>query len=146
MTLIEQIKADSLHARKAKDAVKASLLVTLYAEASKEGKDAGNRPATDEEVIKTVRKFLKGLEESLQVLPDGPGRQQAQLEKDYLQGYLPRQVQGDALAQVLQELVQTHGLHGPQALGLLMKLLKERLPGAYDGAEASRLAKSVLGA
>lgn len=66
--LIEKIKADSIEARKAKETVKANLLVTLLAEVTKVGKDKGNRATTDEEAIAVIKKFLKGVEETLQAL------------------------------------------------------------------------------
>ena len=59
MSLLAQLKKDSLLARKAADGVRATLLSTLIAEAEMVGKNAGNRESTDDEVQQTIRKFLK---------------------------------------------------------------------------------------
>lgn len=142
--LLNQIKADSLAARKAKDGARATLLVTLYAEAAKVGKDAGNRESTDDEVLKTVKKFLKGVEDSLAVLPQGAAREQALFEQAVLQAYLPRMVQGDELKAVVDDIVAALPQRDARAMGAVMKELKARLGSQYDGAQASALAKAAL--
>ena len=49
--LINQIKSDALEARKARQTNTATLLTTLYSEASMVGKNDGNRESTDAEVL-----------------------------------------------------------------------------------------------
>lgn len=142
--LIEQIREQSLQARRAKDTVRATLLVTLYAEAARVGKDAGNRDTTDEEAQRVVRKFLKGVEESLAVLKDEPARQVALAEKAILESLLPQRVTGEQLQAVVQDIVAALPEKSPKQMGAVMRTLKERLAGAYDGAEATTLVKQAL--
>jgi len=142
--LLDQIKSDSLAARKAKDAQRATLLVTLYSEAAKVGKDAGNRDSTDDEVLKTVKKFLKGVEDSLAVLKDPAAIAQAQFEQGVLQAYLPQMVEGDALVAVIQDIVNAQPAKDARAMGAVMKELKARLGTRYDGAQASAMVKGML--
>ncbi len=142
--LLQTIRAASLDARKAKDADRAALLVTLYAEAARVGKDAGNRDSTDDEVVKVVRKFLKGVEESLAVLTVEAARVRALNEKAILETFLPRSVSGAELESVVQAIVATLPERSPRQMGAVMKALKEQLAGAYDGNEASALVKKVL--
>lgn len=142
--LIEQIREQSLQARRAKDTVRATLLVTLYAEAARVGKDAGNRDTTDEEAQRVVRKFLKGVEESLAVLKDETARQVALAEKAILESLLPQRVTGEQLQAVVQDIVATLPEKSPKQMGAVMRTLKERLAGSYDGAEATTLVKQAL--
>ena len=92
MSLLEQIKRDQLEARKAKDVVRASLLTTLFSEASMKGKSDGNRESTDAECIQVVQKFLKGVNETLEALKfSSDGRVKiAIVEKEILGTYLPQ--------------------------------------------------------
>ncbi len=142
--LLESIRSASLEARRAKDAERAALLVTLYAESARVGKDAGNRESTDDEVVKVVRKFLKGVEESLSVLTVEEARARALREKEILESFLPRSVTGDELARVVDTLVEELPERTPKMMGAVMKALKDRLAGAYDGNEASALVKKAL--
>ena len=70
MSLLTQLKKDSMLARKAVDRVRATLLSTLIGEAEMVGKNAGNRESTDEEVQQMIRKFLKNNQEAVAVIKD----------------------------------------------------------------------------
>lgn len=142
--LLEKIRQASVEARFQKNTVAAALLVTLYAEAARVGKDNGNRETTDAETQAVVRKFLKGLNETLAVIKDGEAREVALAEKGILEGFLPRQVAGDELKAVVHELVAGLPERTPKSLGAVMSQLKARLGGAYDGAEATALVKQAL--
>lgn len=142
--LLDTIQAASLEARKSKQAERASLLVTLYAEAARVGKDAGNRKSSDEEVVKTVQKFLKGVKESLQVLTDAQARERAQREQAILEEFLPKMVTGDALKAEVAAIVEGLADKSAKQMGVVMAQLKARLSGAYDGKEASALVKAAL--
>lgn len=142
--LLEKIKNDALEARKARDADKAALLTTLYADSARVGKDDGNRETRDEEVVRMVRKFLTGVEETLAKVTQPDARARAEREKAILEGYLPSQVTGDALRAVIADIVAGLAERTPKQMGAVMKALKDKLPGAYDGNEASALVKAAL--
>ena len=147
MTLFTQIKADQLAARKAKDGLKATLLTTLIGELTAIGKNDGNREVTDADVVKLVKKFLDGVNETMALIndannSDGSADRYINLlkEQTYLTVYMPQQMGEAKLTEVLTELVTETGPN----LGKLMGLLKERYAGQYDGKMASTLAKKVL--
>lgn len=147
MTLFNQIKADQLAARKAKDGLKATLLTTLIGELTAIGKNDGNREVTDADVVKLVKKFLDGVNETMALIndannSDGSADRYINLlkEQTYLTVYMPQQMGEAKLTEVLTELVTETGPN----LGKLMGLLKERYAGQYDGKMASTLAKKVL--
>ncbi|AGY60446.1 GatB/YqeY domain-containing protein [Gloeobacter kilaueensis] len=149
--LLEQIKADSLEARKRNSKEpgvhtrRVSLLGTLYAEASRVGKDAANRPSTDEEVLAVVRKFIKNLDETIAVLQKAGKNTAGQLEeKAILEGYLPRQLSSEELRAAIESIVADLGEKSPKAMGEVMKQLKERYGGQFDGKLASEAARTIL--
>lgn len=133
MTLIEQIKADYLTARKTKDSVKVSLLATLLGEAQMIGKNAGNRETTDSEVIAVVKKFIKNVNELLAV---APGHVQATAEISVLENYLPKQMSADEIRAALNDV--------PRQKGTMMQHLKKNFNGQYDGKQASDLIDAIL--
>jgi uncharacterized protein YqeY len=147
MTLFEQIKADQLAARKAKDGLKATLLTTLIGELTAIGKNDGDRAVTDADVVKLVKKFLDGVNETVALMKDvsnndGSADRYVNLlkEQSYLTVYMPQQMDEAKLTEVLTELVTECGPN----LGKLMGLLKARYAGQYDGGMASKIAKAVL--
>ena len=142
--LLDRIQAASLEARKAKNAETAALLTTLYAESARIGKDAGNRPTTDEETIRVVRKFLKGVDQSLALIKHESSIAKALREKATLESFLPQMVSGAALVAAIRELVGKLPEKTPRHMGAVMKSLKELLGSAYDGNEASALVKAEL--
>ena len=147
MTLFTQIKADQLAARKAKDGLKATLLTTLIGELTAIGKNDGNREVTDADVVKLVKKFLDGVNETIKLIKDvsnddGSADRYVNLlkEQSYLTVYMPQQMDEAKLTEVLTELVTEAGPN----LGKLMGLLKARYAGQYDGGMASTIAKKVI--
>lgn len=145
--LIEQIQKDTLAARKAGDTVRSSLLITLFSEASMVGKNAGNRVTTDQETIAVVRKFLKGVDESLAVVKDQARVAALKVEKEVLTSYLPVQMNDEQITEALEKILADKGIaREAKSMGLLMKELKAQHEGSYDGGKASTLVKSVLSA
>jgi uncharacterized protein len=142
--LLDTIQAASLAARKAKETEKAALLTTLYAEAARIGKDNGNRLTTDDETLRVVRRFVKGVEDSLAVITQADARERALREKEVLEAFLPQQLTGPALAAAVDHIVRGLDTRTPKQMGLVMKVLREQFAGAYDGNEASALVKAAL--
>jgi uncharacterized protein YqeY len=145
VALLERIKTDSLTARKARNSRESTLLITLIGEAESVGKNAGNRPSTDEETLAVVQKFVKNLNEVLRVRP---GDDQATFEQAILARYLPTQLTGAALSQAIEAVIAEAGLTTVTGkdLGVIMKGLKTAHAGAYDGAEANTLIRARVSA
>lgn len=145
--LLDQIKTDSLAARKSGDAVEKSLLVTLYAEAAKVGKDAANRPSTDEEVVATVRKFMKNTEQTLADLrARNRGVSVQERELEILARYLPRQMSREEIEAAVETIAAGLDDVSPKAMGQVMGALKAAHGGAYDGKLAAEVVKARLAA
>lgn len=141
-TLIQRLKADSLDARKAREAAKSSFMTTLLSEASMPGKNDGNRESTDEEALAVCAKFDKNIAELLSVRPTDAT---ALAERAWLASYLPTKLNQEALSALIVDVARELGLAtiGPRDMGGIMAGLKKRAPGQYDGAIASALVKSL---
>lgn len=139
--LIDQIKADRLAALKSRDELTKNLLSTLVAAATKDSK-----APDDAAVTKTVRSFLKSLEETIGLLA-GKGLDTAQqrAEVAILQGYLPRPLSEAALRASIDEIVAGLPERSPKAMGQVMAALKERHGDALDSRAASALVRAALG-
>lgn len=142
--LLEKIQQDSLVARKARDGVRAKLLTTLYSEAAMVGKNDGNRVSTDEEVVKVVRKFLKGAEDTLAVITDEAQRAALTVEKGVLEGYMPNVASEADIAAATRDIIAGLAEKSPKAMGEVMKQLKQRFGAALDGNVASKVVKAQL--
>ena len=170
MSLLEQIKADQLNARKAKDTVVTNLLTTLIAEASKvsdEDFKKGNTQITDAKVQSTIRKFVKNAEETkLAVaeeftrsvgLPPNDGNiylvdegQRAHIERlsPKLEvvsreiAILNAYLPTQLSEDKLRTIIDEFRVENPDAnVGAVMSYLKANYEGLYDGKLASTLAK-----
>jgi len=147
--LLEKLKHDALEARKARDTVKASLLTTLVAEAERVGKDEGNRPSSDAEVVAVIKKFIKNADESLRALESRSDPSEAaithlQAEKTVLEGYLPSQASEAQIREQVERLVGVLDERSPKQMGALMAKLNSAFEGNFDKALASRIVKEAL--
>lgn len=141
MTLLEQIKKDQITARKAKNVLAGTLLTTLIGEAEMIGKNAG-RSVTDDEVKAVIKKFVKGMDETLGFLGDSNAEATATVnaEKAILKPYLPEQMSEKELADAIELIIDDVGLN----LGKVMGALKAKYLGKYDGTLASNIAKAII--
>lgn len=156
MSLLDSIKKDQLEARKAKNAVKASLLTTLLGEVQIVGKNDGNRETTDVETISIIRKFIKNINETLTHLSKqtespfqselGEMKDKFTQEKEILEVYLPQQMSEGQLLKVLSlQIAEGNLIQGASFKGQAMKYLKDNFAGTYDGKQASILIDSLKG-
>lgn len=152
MSLLQSIQGAQVQARKSKtsqdDAIRVSLLTTLLGEAATVGKNAGNRETSDAECVAVVKKFLKNIEDTRAALQGKEGAQEAlhklDVEVQVLEAFLPAQLDEAQLRATLVGLAKELGAATPKDMGRLMKALKERFDGQYDGKLASTLCKDVL--
>lgn len=147
---MQQIKSAQIEARKAKNEVKASTLTTLIGEAGMIGKNAGNRETTDAEALGVIKKFIKNIDETISILSKNQNTEAAKLnqleeEKAILQGFMPKQMSEDEVKSAIKSIVAEMGLSGPKAMGSVMKEMKARFDGTYDGGMVSKISKEILG-
>ena len=144
MSLLAQLKKDSLLARKAADRVRATLLSTLIGEAEMVGKNAANRESTDEEVQQTIRKFLKNNQEALGVIKDEERRAVLEQESAILTAYLPPLASDAEVKAFIAASVATLAERSPKQMGVVMGALKARYGSDFDAKQASAWIKDAL--
>jgi uncharacterized protein YqeY len=143
-SLLQQIKDRSLEARKAKTP-EAIYLTTLLGEASRPGKDNGNRESTDEEVLKVLTKFKTGAIEMLDVferVEDVDKIIVTKRELAILDSYLPKLMSNIELENIIAKFVID--ADKKPSIGMVMAYLKANYTGQYDGKAASVFAKTAI--
>jgi len=141
MTMMEKLRADQLAARKAHDVNRREVLTSLLAESAAVGKNKGNRETTDEEVLQTIRKFLKTAEDNKLLYPPGEALEKVLREITILGAYLPQQMSADDIRAVVVKLLETDPT---VQIGPVMKHLRTNHLGQYDGKLAQTVITEVL--
>lgn len=136
--LIDTIRSDRLEAMKARDELRKNLLGTLFAAATKDTKTPD-----DAAVLRSVRAFVKGLDETIALMGDRDTTAQRR-EKDLLEAYLPKGVDPATLARDIAEIVAGLPERSPKAMGAVMAALKARHGAALDMKSASEAVKAAL--
>lgn len=148
MTILDSVKRAQLQARKDKRAEDASTLTTLIGEAEMIGKNDGNRVSTDAEVVAVIKKFVKNIDETLNVVRKDTSKadrvEALTKEKSLLSTFLPKQLNEDELRTILAGFISALPEKNPKAMGKVLASLKEQYAGQYDGALASKVTKELL--
>lgn len=112
MTLKERVNADYLKAFKEKNTVAKNLLSVVKGEIQTIEKNTGSVSLSDEEVIKILNKTAKSLKETI-----NSGGEQAKLELEIVESYLPKQMSKEEITTKVKELVGS----GVTNIGAIMK-------------------------
>ena len=137
MTLKEKINADFMEAYKAKNFEKKNFLGVLKgAIQTQEGKLI---ESTDENVLKIVKSFEKGINETIEAKNKlGQDINEQVAELSYLKPYLPTLMSEDEIKQIVKELISREGINKNQ--GFLMGLFnKEQKGKAFDNKTVNRI-------
>ncbi len=141
MGLITQIKQDQLAARKLKASVIVNLLTTLIGEAEMVSKNAGTSAPSDEEVLAVIKKFLKGVNETLKLTTDLDKISILEQEAKMLSKYLPAELTAEQLKEIIgAQIVLNPGIKQSG----LMAFLKVAYGSAVNGKVASTIVKELL--
>jgi hypothetical protein len=146
MTLLDTIKAAQLQARKVRNPVATALLTTLIGEAVNVGKSNGNRDTTDSEVMAVIKKFIANATETMAAVKDLPQEvTKAMTEIAILQSFLPQQLSAMDLEAAIDASIVLNSAVSIKDMGKVMKSLKEKYDGQFDGGAASAIIKKKLG-
>lgn len=133
-----KIKRDLDTARRAVDKNMLKILITLYSEIEKIGKDK-QRDTTNAEAIAMVKKFIKGADEMILHARDLQASSDAKYEKRIFEKYIPAQIE----EQLVSEYIIAHIAEGHN-LGQIMKWFSENHAGLYDGKHVSGRVRELL--
>jgi len=146
MSKLQEIKTAQLDARKNKFTSIASLLTTVIGEAEMVGKNA-NREVTEAEVIQVLKKFEKGMVETLGYLhsTDKVRIENVQGELKIIRCFLPEKISDGQVFDDIKFIVGAKGLALEQkSLGVITKSLKEKYGEQFDGQQVSSQFKLML--
>jgi len=149
MTLAEKINEDIKLAMKAKDAkklealraVKSGLLIL------KTGKGASGDIPEDQEMA-LLKKLVKQRKESAAIYHE-KGRAELAREEEFqaniISAYLPEQISGDALREIVQNIISETGAESMKDMGKVMGTASKQLAGKADNKEVSNIVRELLG-
>ncbi|HVR30532.1 MAG TPA: GatB/YqeY domain-containing protein [Thermoanaerobaculia bacterium] len=140
------IERDIREALRARETERLQTLRLLLADIKNKSIELG-RDVDRGEFAALVRKGIKQRHEAAQQYEQGgrPELKDKELrEAEHLERYLPAQASEEDLRRAIRELVAERGLHGPAAIGPVMKEMMKRFGGATDGATVNRVAREVL--
>lgn len=112
MTLKERVNTDYLKALKEKNTVAKNLLSVVKGEIQTIEKNTGSSSLSDEEVTKILNKTAKSLKEIINA-----GGEQAKIELEIIESYLPKQMSKEEITTKVKELVGS----GVTNIGDIMK-------------------------
>ena len=134
-------------AMRAKDKVRLSILRQVNEEFKKIEVDQ-RREVTEADVTACVKKLIKVTAETLDFSRKA-GTNELRTESlarqvEILEGLLPAQLSGDALAALIDEICAAGGYTSKKDMGKVMKELGERTDGNFDKPAAAKLAGARL--
>jgi uncharacterized protein len=140
-TIHEQVKLDLKHARKTKNKFTLGVLTTLLGLLDLSAKVIDNiKIVSDEDSIKVIKSYIKGLEEISSVARTTEEFETNQAELVILQSYLPKQLSVEDLQSEIENLAKTHTEFSIRSV---MSHLKDNFAGLYDGKTATEIFKKV---
>ena len=101
----------------------------------------------DAHALAVLDKMVKQRRDSVKQYEDAGRQELADVELaeiDVIQEFLPKQLNEEEIAQLIEETIAQTGASGMQDMGKLMGVLKPQLQGRADMGKVSRLIKSKL--
>ena len=147
---LQEIKDALLHARKIKHKDTAALLSTIVGEAEMQGKNDGNRAPTDAEVLQVLKKFEKGMLETIKFLQIAGNDNQDKInyverEIKIISQFMPKKLADEEVLCDIKFIIGAHGLpYEQKSMGELTKHLKLKYCDQFDGKQVSTIFKSLL--
>jgi uncharacterized protein len=113
-----------------------------------EARGLGKGQLTDEDILSLMQKMVKQRQESITIYIQAGRSELAAIEQaelDIINGYLPRQMDDDAIKAAIAETVAETGAASMKDMGKVVAGLKAKFAGQMDFAKASQMVKTALG-
>ena len=148
MDLLEQIRADLTAAMRSKDKLTISTLRSVVA-AVQEAEVAGSSATTldDDQIQKVIAAQAKRRIEAAEAFEQGGRTEKAadeRAELKILEAYLPEQLDGDELADIVERVLTEGGYSTMADMGEAMKAVNAEVAGKAEGRVVAELVKSRL--
>lgn len=135
MNILDTIKADYKTARFNNDGVSKSLLSTLIGDIQNTEKRL-SKTLSDDDVIKSIKAFLKNIDQSLNVTKDINASIRLAEEKKILENYLPKMLSESEMIAVIKK-------HGLTTIKDAMNHFKSNFPNKFDAKFISQYIKNM---
>ncbi len=149
MSLEMRIQEDLVHSMKARDELRLGTLRMLKAALQLAHVEKGKEnQLAEEEVITVIQRLIKQRREAADQYRAHGAAERAESELDearILEGYLPEQLDDEALTVLVNEAVSQLGAKGPRDMGKVMGVLMPKVKGRADGNRVRGIVGQVLG-
>ena len=148
MLSYQELKNQNMNAMRNKDKKLQSVLSTLIGKIDNEGKlrMANLNPEQEEKIVlEAIQSSLKAMQKAKADFGETANSEyleKVDFEISVLKGFLPQQITGQELEDLIRSYIQKaqdSGAHEKALVGLVMKALKTEHNGRYDGREASSI-------
>jgi uncharacterized protein YqeY len=146
--LIDRINDDYKSALKARDEFRVGVLRMLLAKVKdlqiQQGRET---PLTDAQVTQALASYAKQRADAADTFAQAGRtdfRDKELRERDVVLGYLPKQLDDDAIRNILREVIAQSGATSAGDLGKVMGPAMARLKGQADGARVQSLVRELL--
>jgi uncharacterized protein YqeY len=152
MSIKKRLDGDMQKAMKAREQARVSCIRMLKSkllerEVALRGKHGLDYEITDEEALAVIASYAKQRKDSIESFRRG-GRDDLvaaeEAELEIVGRYLPRQVTGDELRELVQEAISEAGAQSIKDLGAVMQLVMAKARGAADGKRVNQLVRELL--
>jgi uncharacterized protein YqeY len=152
MTIKARLEEDLKQALKAREAERVACLRMLKSkilerEVALRGEKGKDHQLEDEEALQVISAYAKQRRDSIESFRQAGREELAAREEAELaivSGYLPRQLDREAIERIVDEAIAESGATSPREMGQVMKLVMPRLKGAADGKLVNRIVREKL--
>lgn len=148
MPLQQNIDQDIKSAMLSKDSIRLRGLRAIKAALLVAKTEKGAQEALSEEAeIKVLQKLAKQRKESSDIYQSQNRQDLYQIEQEELQvieAYLPKQLDRNAVASLIKQIINQTGASGIKDMGKVMAVASKELAGKADGKTISELVKELL--
>lgn len=141
--ILEKIKKQQLQARKEKSPI-VGALTALMSEVAIVGKNNGNRETTDEEAVKVIKKFIKGINEMVDLIKDPEKLKLLEMELEIYNSFLPQIMNEIETRAAVEKIINALPEKSPKAMGQVMGTISKEYGTLIDRGLASQIVKEML--
>lgn len=144
MTIVQQLKTESLRLRKERSPIAASITFVL-SEIERVGKNNGNRATTEDEAVKVVQKVIATLRDNLKYDISDSDAEAMRMQIQILESVLPAMASDDEILNVLRAIMTGKTAETSPKKGEIMKTVRDKFGAAVDMKRVSQLLLDVYG-
>ena len=145
--LEDQLQKDYIQAMKDRDAVKSSTVNFLRAQLKNVRIEKRSETLEDKDVVAVIKKQIKQRQDSIEQYEKGGRKDLADketAEMAILKTYLPEELSGEVLQQLVDQAVAETGAQSMKDMGNVIKSVAAKAQGKADNRAISELVKKAL--